>query len=89
MGAVPGRGQGAVRPPVAGLSVGSGFPPNVLPSAAAPGRVNPGRPVLVAARRGGVRLRVGPVDGAPTATWINKLTLGDSAGRRVMRWVTR
>ena len=26
MGAVPGRGQGAVRPPVAGLSVGIGVP---------------------------------------------------------------
>ena len=25
----------------------------------------------------------------PVATWTNELTLGDSAGRRVMRWVTR
>src|SRR5262245_39937555 len=34
-----------------------------------------------------VHVRVG--DGAQTAEWTNELTLGDSAGRRVMRWVTK
>jgi len=36
-----------------------------------------------------VRVHVGSLDTAPTAEWTNELTLGDSAGRRVMRWVTR
>ena len=34
-----------------------------------------------------VRIRVG--DGPVTTEWTNELTLGDSAGRRVMRWVTK
>jgi hypothetical protein len=36
-----------------------------------------------------VRVHVGALDTAPTAEWTNELTLGDSAGRRVMRWVTK
>lgn len=35
-----------------------------------------------------VRVRLGD-SSRVTATWTNELTLGDSAGRRVMRWVTR
>ena len=36
-----------------------------------------------------VRVRVGSVDGPITAEWTNELTLGDSGGRPVMRWVTK
>jgi hypothetical protein len=36
-----------------------------------------------------VRVHLGSLDSAPSAEWTNELTLGDSAGRRVMRWVTR
>ena len=36
-----------------------------------------------------VTVRVGAPDGPITAHWTNELTLGDSAGRRVMRWITR
>ena len=36
-----------------------------------------------------VRVRVGRSDGPTTAEWTNELTLGDSAGRSVMRWVTK
>jgi len=36
-----------------------------------------------------VRVHVGSLDTPPTAEWTNELTLGDSAGRPVMRWVTR
>lgn len=36
-----------------------------------------------------VRVHVGSLDTPPTAEWTNELTLGDSAGRRVMRWVTK
>jgi len=36
-----------------------------------------------------VRVRVGPPEGPTTAEWTNELTLGDSAGRPVMRWVTK
>ena len=35
-----------------------------------------------------VRVRVGPGEGRLRAEWTNVLTLGDSAGRRVMRWIT-
>ena len=35
-----------------------------------------------------VRVRVGPGEGRIRAEWTNVLTLGDSAGRRVMHWVT-
>ena len=35
-----------------------------------------------------VRVRVGD-DSTVVTHWTNELTLGDSAGRRVMRWVTR
>jgi hypothetical protein len=34
-----------------------------------------------------VRIRVG--DGPVTTEWTNELAIGDSAGRRVMRWVTK
>jgi hypothetical protein len=36
-----------------------------------------------------VRVRLGSPDGPVRAEWTNHLTLGDSAGRRIMRWVTR
>jgi hypothetical protein len=36
-----------------------------------------------------VRVRVGGVDSPITAEWTNELTLGDSGGRPVMRWVTK
>jgi len=36
-----------------------------------------------------VTVRVGSPDSPPVANWTNELTLGDSAGRRVMRWVTK
>ena len=36
-----------------------------------------------------VRVRVGAADSPITAEWTNELTLGDSAGRPVMRWVTK
>ena len=36
-----------------------------------------------------VRVRVGGRDAPITAEWTNELSLGDSAGRPVMRWVTR
>jgi len=35
-----------------------------------------------------VRVYVGPGEGRMRAEWTNVLTLGDSAGRRVMHWVT-
>ncbi|HEU4562979.1 MAG TPA: hypothetical protein VFS20_34425 [Longimicrobium sp.] len=35
------------------------------------------------------RVYRGPAGSPPVTTWTNELTLGDSAGRRVMRWVTR
>jgi hypothetical protein len=36
-----------------------------------------------------VRVRIGEGEGRVVAEWTNELTLGDSAGRRVMRWVTK
>jgi len=36
-----------------------------------------------------VRVRVGGPDGPITSEWTNELSLGDSAGRPVMRWVTK
>ena len=36
-----------------------------------------------------VRVRVGPNEGRLTAEWTNELTLGDSAGRPIMRWITK
>jgi hypothetical protein len=36
-----------------------------------------------------VRVRIGDADGPVLREWTNELTLGDSAGRPVMRWVTR
>jgi hypothetical protein len=36
-----------------------------------------------------VRVRVGEGEGRQVAEWTNELTLGDSAGRPVMRWVTK
>ena len=35
-----------------------------------------------------VRVRVGEGEGVQVAEWTNELTVGDSAGRRVHRWVT-
>lgn len=35
-----------------------------------------------------VRVWIGPGEGRLRAEWTNVLTLGDSAGRQVMRWVT-
>jgi len=36
-----------------------------------------------------VRVRIGDPNGPVLREWTNELTLGDSAGRPVMRWVTR
>ena len=36
-----------------------------------------------------VRVRLGGPDGPITSEWTNELFLGDSAGRPVMRWVTK
>ena len=36
-----------------------------------------------------VRVRMGEGDGQVTAEWTNELTHGDSAGRKVHRWVTK
>jgi hypothetical protein len=36
-----------------------------------------------------VLVRIGGPDAPVSAEWTNELTLGDSAGQRVMRWVTR
>jgi hypothetical protein len=36
-----------------------------------------------------VRVRIGDAGSPIVAEWTNELTLGDSAGRRVMRWVTK
>ena len=38
--------------------------------------------------RARVRVHLGSTDTPPTNEWTNELTLGDSAGRPVMRWVT-
>jgi len=38
--------------------------------------------------RARVRVHLGSVDTPPTNEWTNELTVGDSAGRRVARWVT-
>lgn len=38
--------------------------------------------------RARVRVHLNSVDTPPTNEWINELTVGDSAGRRVARWVT-
>lgn len=35
------------------------------------------------------RVYRGPEGSPPVSSWTNELTLGDSAGHRVMRWVTR
>jgi hypothetical protein len=35
-----------------------------------------------------VRVRVGPGEGALRGEWVNVLNVGDSAGRKVHRWVT-
>lgn len=39
--------------------------------------------------RARVRVHIGSTDAPVVNEWINELTLGDSAGRPVMRWVTR
>src|SRR5690606_29724608 len=36
-----------------------------------------------------VRVRIGDPDAPVVREWTNELTLGDSAGRPVMRWVTK
>ncbi len=38
--------------------------------------------------RARVRVHLGSTDTPPTNEWTNELTVGDSAGRPVMRWVT-
>jgi hypothetical protein len=56
-------------------------------------RVQVGSPGLDASyfRPHAARVRVyrGPEGSAPVSEWTNELTLGDSAGRQVHRWVTR
>jgi hypothetical protein len=36
-----------------------------------------------------VRVRIGAPDAPVASEWTNELTLGDSAGRQIMRWVTQ
>ncbi len=43
---------------------------------------------VYAAHAARVRVRIGDAN-VPSAEWTNELTLGDSAGRPVMRWVTK
>ncbi len=38
--------------------------------------------------RARVRVHLNSLDTPPTNEWTNELTIGDSAGRKVMRWVT-
>jgi hypothetical protein len=38
--------------------------------------------------RARVRVHLNSLDTSPTNEWTNELTIGDSAGRKVMRWVT-
>jgi hypothetical protein len=38
--------------------------------------------------RARVRVHLNSMDTPPTNEWTNELTIGDSAGRKVMRWVT-
>lgn len=65
------------------------------PAAAAPGdtiRIEVGSPLVdgrvYAPHRARVRVHLNSLDTPPVQEWTNELTLGDSAGRKVMRWVT-
>jgi hypothetical protein len=55
-------------------------------------RIEVGSPLVngrvYAPHRARVRVHLGSTDTPPTNEWTNELTLGDSAGRPVMRWVT-
>lgn len=56
-------------------------------------RIEVGSPLLDASvykpHAARVRVRAAAGDGPVLNEWTNELTLGDSAGRRIMRWVTR
>lgn len=43
---------------------------------------------VYAPHRARVRVHLNSLDTPPTNEWTNELTIGDSAGRKVMRWVT-
>lgn len=64
------------------------------PSGAAPDtvRIEVGSPAVNGTvylpHRARVRVHLGSLDTPPTNEWTNELTIGDSAGRKVMRWVT-
>ena len=72
-------------------------PATISSSAAAPSpdtlRLEVGSPLVrgdvYAPHAARVTVRVGAPDGPIRAQWTNELSLGDSAGRRVMRWITR
>ena len=55
-------------------------------------RIEVGSPLLngrvYKPHRARVRVHLGSTDTPPTNEWTNELTLGDSAGRPIMRWVT-
>lgn len=55
-------------------------------------RIEVGSPLLDGSvyrpHRARVRVHLGSLDTPPTNEWTNELTVGDSAGRRVARWVT-
>jgi hypothetical protein len=55
-------------------------------------RIEVGSPLVngrvYAPHRARVRVHLGSTDTPPTNEWTNELTLGDSAGRPVMRWLT-
>ena len=55
-------------------------------------RIEVGSPLVdgrvYAPHRARVRVHLNSLDTPPTNEWTNELTIGDSAGRQVMRWVT-
>jgi hypothetical protein len=55
-------------------------------------RIEVGSPMVdgrvYAPHRARVRVHLNSLDTPPTNEWTNELTIGDSAGRKVMRWVT-
>lgn len=71
----------------------SACPPSPCPARADTLRLHVGSPEVKGAmyppHLARNRVYRGPEGSPPVTTWTNELTLGDSAGRRVMRWVTR
>lgn len=71
----------------------SACPPTPCPATTDTLRLHVGSPEVNGAiyppHRARNRVYRGAEGSPPVTTWTNELTLGDSAGRRVMRWVTR